>query len=266
MPVTEKLYYFLYEAYPDAPTVVLLHGAGGTHLNWPPEVRRMEGGRIYALDFPGHGKSDEVGGQQSIASYATAVVRWLDALEIRQAVLVGHSMGGAVALTLALDYLERVTGLGLIATGARLRVHPDFITYAATPTLLSRAIQQIVALSFSPSAPPRLVELAAQRLAETRQSVFYNDLLACDQFDRMEDLSRVHCPTLVLCGLEDQMTPLRYSQYLADHIPQAQLSVVPEAGHMVMLEQPALVQAQLEAFLHRLQDPIRGRGVNVPGD
>lgn len=266
MPVAEDLYYFLYEGGSSALPVVLLHGAGGVHLHWPPEIRRMKGGRIYALDLPGHGRSDDVDGQQSIASYAAAVVRWLDVLEIYQAVLIGHSMGGAVALTLALDYPERVSGIGLISTGARLRVHPGVITHAANPTLLPNAIQQIIALSFNQSTPLRLVEMAAQRLAETRQSVFYGDLLACDQFDRMADIHRVSCPTLVLCGLEDQMTPLRYSQFLVDHIPQAQLQVVPEAGHMVMLEQPALVQAYLEAFLGRWYTPLGERKIDVPGD
>jgi pimeloyl-ACP methyl ester carboxylesterase len=75
MPVKSELYYHLYQGsgYETLP-VVLIHGAGGTHLSWPPEVRRLAGVRVYAIDLPGHGKSPGRG-QQSIAGYARSVLR-----------------------------------------------------------------------------------------------------------------------------------------------------------------------------------------------
>lgn len=107
----------------------------------------------------------------------------------------------------------------------------------------------MVSYSFSPHVPTRLGELAAKRLEATRQSVLYGDLLACDQFDIINQLGVIQQDTLVICGSEDQMTPLRYAQYLASSITHARLNIIPNAGHMVMLEQPRLVADSLLSFL-----------------
>src|SRR5512136_2375769 len=98
MPVASELYYAAFEGGKNLiPPVVLIHGTGGNHLSWPPEVRRLSGYRIYALDLGGHGKS-EGRGHQSIGAYASQVIDWLTAMGLHRAVFVGHSMGAAVAL------------------------------------------------------------------------------------------------------------------------------------------------------------------------
>lgn len=252
MPVAEGLYYHLTQGAETDLPVVLLHGAGGMHLSWPTEIRRLPGYRLYALDLPGHGKSSEVGGLQSIAAYAQRVWGWLQAVGVSGAVMVGHSMGGAIALEMARAYPEQVLGLGLIATGARLRVHPDLLAETASPTTIYNAIEKIVAWSLAAQASPRLVELVSQRLSEVRPSVLLGDLIACDRFDARETLGGIECPALVLCGTEDRMTPLRLSQFLAGQIPLAQLMTVENAGHMVMLEQPQATAEALSAFLRTL--------------
>jgi pimeloyl-ACP methyl ester carboxylesterase len=250
MPVSAGIYYYSYQDRDtDTPPVVLLHGAGGTHLSWPPEVRRLHGYRVYALDLPGHGKSQAQSNQQTIQAYASLVLDWLAALQLGRAVFVGHSMGSAIALSLAIDHPRHVLGIGLIGSGVRLRVHPDFLVAAASSTTYLKAIQAVVGRSFSPNTAPRLVELAAKRMQETRQSVFYADLLACNTFDVSGQITQVSQPALVVCGLEDQMTPPRYSQYLADAIPGARLQLIPAAGHMVMLEQPQALAEALQTWL-----------------
>jgi pimeloyl-ACP methyl ester carboxylesterase len=253
MPVSGNLYYTLHcERDSESPPLVLIHGAGGSHLYWPPEIRRLRGYCVYALDLPGHGKSSTLDGQQSIEGYAHHVIQWLDALQLRRAVLIGHSMGSAIALLLALDQTETVVGLGLIGAGARLRVLPQILNFATDPTTFYKATDLLVSHSFNASAPARLVELASRRLAETRQSVLYGDLVACDRFDVMDRLGSISQPTLVLCGADDQMTPLRFSQFLSSSIPEARLEVIPGAGHMVMLEKPGQVAESLFSFLKDL--------------
>ncbi len=232
--------------------MVLVHGAGGTHLYWPPEIRRLRGYCVYALDLPGHGKSSTIDGQQSIEEYARYLAHWLESVHLGRAVFVGHSMGSAIALELALRHPEYVVGLGLIGAGARLRVLPELLNYIADQTTYYKATDLLISCSFSADAPARLVDLAAKRLAETRQSVLYGDLAACNRFDVMDQLGAIKQPTLVICGVEDQMTPLRYAQFLANAIPGAFLEVITGAGHMAMLEQPARVADCLLSFVKDL--------------
>lgn len=254
MPVTEGLYYHHTQGANTNLPVVLLHGAGGMHLSWPTEIRRMPGFRLYALDLPGHGKSNDTGGLQSITAYAQRVHEWMESVGLSQAAIVGHSMGGAIALEMALQYPDEVLALGLIASGARLRVHPDLFAAAASPTTFYKAIEMIVQWSFAEQTSVRLVEQVSQRFDEIRPSVLNGDLAACDRFDVSESLRNIACPTLVLCGTEDRMTPLRFSQFLAGQIPLAQLITLQGAGHMVMLEQPQATAAALSAFLQSISN------------
>jgi pimeloyl-ACP methyl ester carboxylesterase len=226
----------------------LIHGAGGTHLYWPPELRRLAGYQVIALDLPGHGKSAGCG-LQSIAAYAQAVKNWLLALGIHSAIFAGHSMGSAIALTLALEHAEHVNGLVLLGAGARLKVSPVLLENAASQTTFQNAVKMVIELSFASGASPRLKELAAQRMAEIRASALYGDFVACNAFDETARIEQIRQPTLVVCGSEDKMTPLRQSQFLADHIPGATLKTIPEAGHMVMLEKPQPVADILLGYL-----------------
>lgn len=250
MPVSGNLYYSYHrDTGAENPPLVLIHGAGGMHLYWPPEIRRLRGYCVYAIDLPGHGKSDICDGQQTIDDYARYLVQWFESLQLRRAVFVGHSMGSAISLTLAIHHPEYVLGLGLLGAGARLRVNSELLNNAADSTTFYKATTQLVACSFSSTTPPRLVELASKSMEKTRQSVLYGDLLACNQFDVMDRLGEIQQNTLVLCGADDQMTPVRYAQFLSSSMPNARLSVIPNAGHMVMLEQPGLVANNLLSFL-----------------
>ncbi len=227
--------------------IVLVHGAGGTHLHWPPQVRRLPGFRTLAVDLPGHGRSDGVG-EQEIAAYARRLAAWSDTVGFSQALWVGHSMGGAIVMTLALTYPEKVRALGLVATGARLPVNPRLLESTAHAETFPLAVETIMKWAFSPQAPPRLRELATQRMQEVRYTVVHNDFAACNRFDVSQQLGRIHAPTVVIHGTADKMTPYYYGEFLAQAIPQARLVTVRDAGHMVMLEQPEKVATALQDF------------------
>jgi pimeloyl-ACP methyl ester carboxylesterase len=107
----------------------------------------------------------------------------------------------------------------------------------------------ITTAAFGPDADPHLVELAGRRFSETRPSVLRGDLIACDGFNMTESLDAIRTPTLVIGSEKDSLTPLRYAQFLSDHIPGAELKIVTGAGHMVMLEQPKFVAEILVQFL-----------------
>jgi pimeloyl-ACP methyl ester carboxylesterase len=249
MPIAGKMYYHRSRlGSGSCLPVVFIHGAGGTHLYWPSEVRRLPDMRIYSIDLPGHGKSGGRG-LQTIEAYAEHILTWMETIGLHRAVFVGHSMGGAIALTLAIKHAEHVLGLGLLSTGARLRVNPMILENTTNSQTFPTAVTAIISKSFSSNADARLVELAQRRMIEIRPSVLHGDFIACNNFDLMDALAAIRVPTLVMCGQDDELTPLRYSQYLSDHIPGAVLQVIPNAGHMVMLEQPQKVAQIFLDFL-----------------
>jgi pimeloyl-ACP methyl ester carboxylesterase len=249
MPIIADLYVAVHDrGESGVSALTLIHGAGGTHLNWPPELRRISGRTVYAPDLPGHGKS-EGPGLQTVKAYAERIVDLLRALDARQVVLVGHSMGGAIAMELYLQAPERIAALVLIGSGAQLPVNPQLLEWTASPTTFPLAVERITTWSHGPGADPALLELGRKTMLRTRPSVFHGDLKACQGFNLAERLGEIACPALVLYGSRDRMTPPRLSQYLTAHLPDGRQEVIPEAGHMVILENPLAVASAVETFL-----------------
>ena len=228
--------------------MLLIHGAGGYHLSWPPQIRRLSGQRIYTPDLPGHGKSEGLG-RQEIGEYTQAIVEFMKAVRIPAAVMVGFSMGSAIALSIALEHRKRVLGLALIGAGAKMRVAESTLELASNPSMFLPTVETVVEHSYSPGVDPRIKEFAIQQMAETRQAVLYGDFLACDAFNAMEQVHRIHLPTLLITGSADRMTPPNRAQYLQSQIEGAQLEIVEGAGHMVIVERPDEVGELLTGFL-----------------
>lgn len=235
------------------PPLVLIHGAGGDCLHWPPQLRRLDGKCVYGLDLPGHGESPGEG-ERTVHAYANRLVAWMDAMGIDQVVPCGHSMGGAISMTAALEYPDRVAALVLVGTGARLRVSPDILEITANEGQLQAAVDLIVSWAFSPSASPRLIELGRERYGSAQLDTMHYDFVACNHFDVMDRLEEIECVALIICGEDDQLTPAKYSRFLADHIPQASLEIIPGAGHMVMLEKPEEIARSIGIFMEKIKD------------
>lgn len=252
MPTAAGLYYAHHnEGGQDDSPVILIHGAGSSHLCWPAEIRRMNGQRVLAVDLPGHGKSGGVA-QQSIRAYTEQMMEFITALGLYQAVFVGHSMGGAIALDLAIQHGEHVAGLGLISTGAYLGIDAGFLEDLLNPLTVPAALSTFATRAFSPKASPPLVERCMSIMRETRASVLQGDFNACANIDLREAVGQIEAPTWVIVGTEDQMTPVAYAHFLVDRIAAARLQMIPEAGHMAFLEQPARVAQGLQQFLTAL--------------
>lgn len=252
MPTAASLYYFVHgEELEERPPVLLLHGAGGSHLNWPPQLRRIPGQRIYTLDLPGHGKSEDVG-RQDIAEYSQAVYEFMKSLHLTNAIIVGFSMGSAIAISLALQYRKRVLGMVLLGSGAKLRVAPDILEMAANRTTFQETVELVIESSYSSTVDPQLKELATRQMKEVRPAVLYGDFLACDAFNEMERVNKIIIPTVLICGSADRMTPPNRSEYLHEQIKGSQLHIVEGAGHMVMSERPDEVTGLLSSFLDEI--------------
>jgi pimeloyl-ACP methyl ester carboxylesterase len=249
MPVAAGMYYFAHEADDlSRPPVILIHGAGGHHLFWSAQLRRMPNQRIFAIDLPGHGKSEGIG-FHTIDDYTWEIIAFIKALRLNAAVLAGHSMGGAIALNAAIRFPRHVLGLCLIGCGPRLRVAPAILQGVSDPSTFEAAIRMIMDNSFSPHTDPGLKEAAAQRLSETRPSVLYGDFQACDAYNVSDLLSKIEIPTFILSGAYDKMVPLKSSEFLRDNIAGARMEVLSDAGHMLIQEQPVQTADKLSGFL-----------------
>ena len=254
MPIVAGLYYFMHEGgRPAKPTLVLIHGAGADHIFWPPEIRRLVNVRTLKLDLPGHGKSKGPG-LQSVDDYADSVISFMNAAGLSRAVFVGHALGGAIALALAIDHPERVAGIGLVSSGPRLPIAASILENAANPATYILAVQSLQRLMQIPQDLKNLKIQVFRHLSSIRPTLFHGDLCACAQFDVTTRLGTIHTPVLVLCGNDDQLTPRHYSESLAGQISGAALQTIEGAGHLVMLEQPRRVAGLLSVFLAAIPD------------
>ena len=152
-------------------------------------------------------------------------------------------------MTLALDHPDLVAGIGLISSGPILPVSATILENAASPATFILAVQALLEPMRIPDSPKNLKTQILQQLSSIRPSLFHGDLWACEQFDVTSRLESIHTPVLVICGTEDQLTPLRYSETLASRISGAALQTIEGAGHLVMLEQPHRVAGLLSVFL-----------------
>jgi len=246
----KRVFYALYQGgVLSKRNLALVHGAGGSHLDWPAPLRRLKGADVYDLDLPGHGRS-EGRGRSSVSAYRDFLLAFLDAVGLDRATVVGHSMGGGIALDFALNYPDRLAGLILVGSGARLRVAPAIL--AGILSDFEATVDLVCNYAFGSTATEQLKRLGRQRLLKTLPEVLHGDYAACDAFDVMERLREVRCPTLVIGGTADALTPPKYSVYLRDHIPGAELVLVDAAGHMVMLEKPEVVTRAVSQFIASL--------------
>jgi len=164
-------------------------------------------------------------------------------------VVAGHSLGGGVGLQYALDFPERLRGLVIVASGARLRVHPQILADLAAKVAEGASFDPMEGLG---RIAPEVAEVLARRRLENGLVARLNDLEACDAFDVIERLGDIKVPVLALCGTDDVMTPPKYTEFLGARLPDARTVVIQGATHQVHLEKPAAVNAAIAELLARL--------------
>jgi pimeloyl-ACP methyl ester carboxylesterase len=161
-------------------------------------------------------------------------------------------MGGAITLLYALLYPEELKGIILISTGARLRVSPDYLDLCREPGENNFRWLEGQKRHFN-GVESDIHQVLMRRAEEIGPGVELNDLLSCDHFDVMERVHKIKLPTAIICGSEDAMTPVKYSDYLAQQIKGARKDIIPGANHFVQLEKYHQVNAKIEEFLGRLR-------------
>ena len=227
--------------------LLFIHGAGGNQLSWAFQKAFFEKGFFPVfLDLPGHGES-EGKGEQSIKTYARRVRSFMENLGMEKSFLIGHSMGGAIVQTLALAHPEEIRGIVLVATGAKLRTFPAVMEGLQED--FKETVKKIVQYAYAPGTSPEMLEGGIEFLMRCPPHVLYGDFLACDRFDLMGEVGHIHLPALIVCGKEDLLTPVNYSEFLHRQIHPSKLEIFPETGHMVMMESPGRFNEKVGQFI-----------------
>lgn len=225
------------------------HGAGGSALSTEALVKALGEG-AFGLSYPG--RSDSPGpplaSVSQLADYVRVRVLELGGGPAAEHVVVGHSMGGAVALEYALQRPPGLRALVLISTGARLRVHPSILAVAEglAAAEVAEGLDGAEARGEA-LCPPEGFPLTPGVPALTSLA----DWRAADAFDRMEDVANIETPTLILVGSEDALTPPKYAGYLQRTIHGSELHTFPGAGHDLPRDEPERVAAYIMSFVKR---------------
>ena len=226
------------------PTIVFLHGAGMDHTVWFLQSRwfAYRGRSVLALDFPGHGRSD---GPllSSIEDMADWVARVLDHLGVKQAAVVGHSMGALAAVSFAARHPDKARALGLVGAALAMPVSKDLLGAAAADHHDAIDMVNLWGHGFRAGIggcewPGVWMTGSSEDLLERAdKGVLSNDLAACNAHQAVaENAAKIACPALVVQGSRDMMTPLKGARALATAIPHGSIQIVQGAGHMVMIE------------------------------
>lgn len=247
---------------PGRPPVFLIHGAGCDHTVFRFLTRALahRGFAAYAPDLPAHGNS---GGPPltGIEDMANFVTRLMDTMGVSAASLVGHSMGSLVAVEVAASYPERVDKLCLICTSGEMQVNPRLQDAADRHQPL--AVELMVdwmhtgdtALGGHPQ-PGSWSRGVTRRLLERHlQGPLAADLRACAAYPGLERASKVSCPTLVIAGTRDLMTPARAGVEMAARIPDSQVELMEGAGHALLIDRPRSTLGLVQTFLSAARSP-----------
>ena len=235
----------------EATPIVFLHGVGSDKSVWHPQLAHFGRSRCaIAFDYPGYGDSDPAPEGMTRDDYAEAIHSAIHALDIDRAHICGLSLGGVVAIALCHAVPNHCASLILADTFA---VHPDgeaiyqrgLAGSNDLPAMAEARVDVLIAQPADPEVRREVVETMS-RIDPAAYRIGAKAVWLADQRDRVAD---IRMPTLVICGEDDKPTPPALSQELHAMIAGSQLAMVPNAGHLTNLEQPAEFNRLVDEFI-----------------
>ena len=239
------------------PPIVFVHGFLCSHRDWQQQVSHfLSDHTVVSCDLRGHGDSLRGKEPMTIETVGGDVARLLGEENLMGAILVGHSMGALAALETASRYPDKVSGLALLGVAAKMPVHPNLLDAAVTND--HKAIDLIADWGHGARAHGGgniasgiwLLQNCKRLLERAHPGVLANDLAAADAYKTaLNAASAVQCYTLCLLAAQDKMTPLKAAQPLVLALSDVNEVVLPDSGHMMMLETPGETLDALIEFL-----------------
>ncbi len=233
----------------ELPNMVFIHGAGGDKTQWNNQFEffQKKGWGVVIPSLPSHGLSPTTD-LLTISYYVDAIYSMLNDLKFGSVNLIGHSMGGAIVLHLALQFSNSIIDkLILIGTGAKLRVASTF--FEAIETDFEYFLELLSRVAYYSKTDPQIKFENEKALRRTGAKVYYQDFEICDHFDIRSELNEIKNQVLIIVGEDDKMTPVKYSEYLHQNLDNSQLEVIPKSGHFVFQEAPDQVSDLIYNFL-----------------
>jgi pimeloyl-ACP methyl ester carboxylesterase len=240
------------------PLMIFVHGSGLTHMCWVLQTRSFafHGYTVLALDLPGHGLS---GGKslQSIEEMADWISDVMDAVNVKEASLVGHSQGCLVSLECAARYPEKIKTLSLMGGAGAIPMNLELLSLAEKSD--PKAVDLMMDFAHGPSGHfgghpvPGLYHMnTGSMLAQSRKikDTLGVDFRACDNYTNGFDAAKkLSLPTLSILADQDRMCRLKDGKKLADHIQNSEVHIIKNCGHMMLLEEADQTLAILKKFI-----------------
>lgn len=238
----------------NGPTLVFCHGFTTTSQFWREQIPAFSNRyRMILIDLPGHGKSPAPTMRDySMDSYTADLELIFAALQVRDAVLIGLSMGGTIAQQFAATNAARLKGLVLVGAtshGLGPAVQAGAVLKNIESLGVEAASQQVIEKSFGAGASRELIDFARAEVVQTPVGVARAAITSLNRADSRRLLHTLRMPTLVVCGVDDAITPPNESVALSAAIPNAELCLIAGAGHFPMLEKPQQFNEALADFL-----------------
>jgi len=238
------------------PTLIMIHGAGMNGTVWQMQTRYLanKGLNVLSVDLPGHGYSQGKA-LDSIEKMSLWLIQFMDQLNIKSAIIAGHSMGSLIALESANNDKKRVKGIILLGSSSSMPVHPDLIEAARNN--LPLAAEMITDWSYGktqhigghPLPGYWMIDSSIQLITESLPGVLLKDLIACNEYkNTLITIENIEQQILLISGIEDKMTPIKKAKELTISNKKAKISILDKCGHMMMIEKPREVTKLIYNF------------------
>lgn len=242
-------------------TILFVHGFPLSRAIWQPQIEALASShRVLAPDLRGHGESSATAGVYTMDVFAEDLHALIAERQCGPVVLVGHSMGGYLSFAFYRKFPQSVRGLVLFCTRATAdseegKIVREHLAQRAEREGAAAVADQMLPkmLAASASVRPDLLERVRQIILATSVNCLAGSLRGmAARVSALDLLPKITVPSLVVAGENDLVIPMAESAAMANAIPNAELAIIPQAGHLASLENPASVNAALQAFLAKI--------------
>jgi len=231
--------------------VILLHGAGGSLMGWPSNLRRLPGQRVFALDLPGHGHSVQPA-CRTMRCLVRKLHHYVTEMGFYHVILIGYSLGGALALSYASAYSEQITGLITISCGDQFEMPEGLLGKLRKPADTRKSIEIFNQAAFHPAFPQAERRAILASMSKMNSEVLLADFSIGAEFCFNSQSPMLKFPSLFIGGKSDLISPPGSLRRASRYFEKSSVTFIEKAGHMVVYEKNEDLRDKVSKFLARI--------------